>query len=154
MNETPWMLWLLRYEGQHELAGDQDNPFIMSLYKYGHYQATHDEVPWCACCANAALEINGFIGTGRADALSFATCGDASELKYGAIIVIQHPKGGHHVTFFSKWVDQSKGLIELLGGNQSDALKKSVFNVSGNKLGHDEIIATRWPRPKVNLTPA
>lgn len=153
-SETPWMSWMSLHEGEREIKGSDDNAFIMSLYKYGNYKAAHDEVPWCAVCANAALMINGYIGTGRADAISFAKCGEECELKFGAIVVIRHKDGSHHIAFFSKWIDEKKGLIELFGGNQSNALKKSVFNVSGNKNGKDQIIAVRWPLKKIDLTQA
>lgn len=153
-SETPWMDWMSKHEGEKEISGSKDNPFIMSLYKYGNYPEQHDEVPWCAVCANAALRINGYKGTNRADAKSFDTCGDKSELKFGAIVTIRHKEGGRHVAFFSRWVDESSGLIELFGGNQSNALKKSTFNVSGNKKGKDEIVAVRWPQKEIALKQA
>ncbi len=143
--KTPWMDWMIKNDGEKEVPGKQDNPFIMDLYQYGNYPEQHDEVPWCAVCANAALMKNGYKGTGSAAAKSFIGCGILSELRYGAIIVIRHANGGHHVAFFEEWHNESQKLIKLRGGNQSNALKVSTFNVSGNDSGHDEIVAIRWP---------
>jgi uncharacterized protein (TIGR02594 family) len=143
MNDSPWMTWMSVHEGEAEIKGPQDNPFIMNLYKYGNYDATHDEVAWCACLANAALKLTGFKGTDRADAKSFMNYGEVCELRYGAVIVLRHADGNHHVSFYSKSFDQNS--VELFGGNQSDALIKKTYNVSGNSNGHDEIVAIRWP---------
>lgn len=148
--ETPWMDWMKQHDGEREIAGKEDNPFIMDLYQYGSYPNEHDEVPWCACCANAALIKTGYIGTKRADAISFKKCGDPTDIKYGAIIVIEHPDGNHHVTFFDHWVDESRKLMACRGGNQSNALKVSTFNVSGGK--HDKVIAVRWPKKALPST--
>lgn len=149
-SELPWMAWLKEHDGEHEILGKDDNPFIMDLYQYGSYPKEHDEVPWCACCANAALIKNGYIGTKRADAISFKKCGDPTDIKYGAIVVIEHPDGNHHVTFFDHWVDESRKLMACRGGNQSNALKVSTFNVSGGK--YDKVIAVRWPKKALPST--
>lgn len=138
---TPWMDWALAHEGEKEVAGSEDNPFIMSLYKYGNYKASHDETPWCAVCVCAALELSGYKDSNRADAISYKKYGEACEEKYGAIIVLEHPNGKHHVTFFLRRID--KDHIECLGGNQSNTLRRSVYNVTGGK--HDKVIACRWP---------
>lgn len=143
--KTPWMDWLILHNGEKEIPGGKDNPFIMDLYQYGNYPRQHDEVPWCAVCANAALMKTGYKGTGSAAAKSFKQLGIVCELRYGAIVVIRHPDGNHHIAFFEGWKDESSNLIKLRGGNQSNALKVSTFNVSGNSNGCDEIVAIRWP---------
>lgn len=144
-SETPWMDWLNKHIGEHEVKGSQDNPFIMSLYKYGNYPVQHDEVPWCACAANAALIVSGYKGTHSASASSFDHCGIPCEPKYGAMIRIRHASGHGHITFFVKWVDEQNKIAECLGGNQADSIKISTYNLSGNIHGHDQIAACRWP---------
>jgi hypothetical protein len=80
---------------------------------------------------NFALHETGFKGNGRADAKSFRTYGTPCEDKYGAILVIQHPNGRHHVTF--------RGRKGVCGGNQNNKIS-DVPLAAG-----DKIIAVRWP---------
>ncbi len=146
---TPWMTWGLAHEGEKEVSGDKANPFITDCFKYtslkNHPMAESDETAWCAAYANAALKKNGYKGTNSAAAKSFDDYGTACELKYGAVVTIKHVSGGRHVTFFHSWKDQSKKIAICFGGNQSNALRKSAYNLSGNKNGSDEIIGVRWP---------
>jgi uncharacterized protein (TIGR02594 family) len=132
-----WMQWLTKHIGEHEITGtNHNNPFIVSLFKHTTYFTSNDETPWCAACACAALEENGYMSPHRADAISFSKAGSPCELKPGCIVVIRHPSGGHHVTFCDSIVDEH--YFVGLGGNQSDCLKKSTYKRS-------EVIATRWP---------
>jgi uncharacterized protein (TIGR02594 family) len=89
------------------------------------------ERAWCAMFVNFALHETGYKGNGRADAKSFKTYGTPCEDKYGAILVIQHANGRHHVTF--------RGRKGLCGGNQDNM----VSDVPMKKGDH--IVACRWP---------
>ncbi len=133
---TPWMDWMHSHLGEHEVSGKADNPFIMSLYKYGNYPTEHDEVPWCAVCVCAALELSGYKDTNRADAKSYDNYGTACELKRGAVVTLKHPGGGRHVGFCEDPGDAK--TFKMLGGNQSNALNVKAWNKS-------EIVAVRWP---------
>jgi uncharacterized protein (TIGR02594 family) len=103
---------------------------------------------WCAMSLNTALETNGFKGTKDAAAVSFKNYGTPCEPKEGAIIVLQHSSGKHHVTVFKGWYDEKKTIMLGLGGNQNNSINVSKFNVSGNAYGCDQIIASRWPVKK------
>ncbi len=135
--QSPWMDWMRSHIGEHELDGlKNNNPFIVSLFKHTTYKTDNDETPWCAATVSSALEETGFKSSHSAAAISYKNYGVACDLIPGCIVVMQHPSGGHHVTFCDHVVDSKK--FAGLGGNQSNALKVSVFDRS-------EIIATRWP---------
>lgn len=137
IGETPWMKWMRSHLGEKEIAGlRQNNPFIVALFKHTTYKTDTDETPWCAACVCTALEENGFKSTHNAAAISYKDYGTPCDLIPGCIVVMQHPNGGHHVTFLDHIVDGK--TFAALGGNQSDMIKVSVYNRS-------EIIATRWP---------
>ncbi len=143
---TPWMDVLKKYVGLKEVAGRMANKTIVGFFKFTSYHTTSDETPWCAAGLNACLHEAGYKGTNSAGAASFDHYGiPLLEPSYGAIIRIQHVGGGHHVTTFSRWIDKSKHIGEFLGCNQSNMVKYSIYNVSGNAHGHDQIAAIRWP---------
>lgn len=148
-NDAPWMKWMADREGWSEKTHDKQ---LGSYWKYTTYtpgqkaQTVRGRAfAWCAMTVNAALFETGYKGNRSAAARSFDKYGNACGFKFGAIISMRHPKGGRHVTFFHHWIDESKKIASCLGGNQADQLKKSVYNLSGNKFGHEEVIGCRWP---------
>ena len=136
--DCPWMDLMHSKLGEKEISGNEDNEFIMSLYKYARYHASHDETPWCACAVGWALAESGYKWTKSAAAVSYKNYGDPSKLIRGAIIVLQHPNGRHHVAFFEKFITEN--LIELCGGNQNNQLRLSTYD-----LRKEKVIACRWP---------
>ena len=137
-SSAPWMDFLGLHIGEHEISGDKANPFIVSLFKHTSYKTDSDETPWCAATICAALEACGFESTKSAAAISYKNYGVSCERKYGAILVIEHPSGKHHVTCFHHVGPGS--IIYCLGGNQSDQIKISAYDLSKEK-----VIACRWP---------
>ncbi len=134
--ETPWMDWMLRNVGQHEVAGPRANPFIVDLFSYTTLHDTPyaftDETPWCAACVCAALEKNGYKSPRSAAVSGFNNYGVImGGPKYGAILNL-----GYHVTFFSGLFEDK--YYKCLGGNQADSIKESVFKISDVKSIH-------WP---------
>ena len=140
---TPWMDLLKNNIGASEVPGARANALIVSMFKYTSYKTDSDETPWCAACVNWALRVTGYKGTNSAAAKSFDDYGTACEPKYGAVITIRHPGGGRHVTFFDHWVDEAGKIAACLGGNQSNKLKISNYNLSGGE--HSALVASRWP---------
>jgi uncharacterized protein (TIGR02594 family) len=144
----PYLDWVRSHIGEHEIEGSQDNPFIMSLYKYANYPQEHDETPWCAVLVCAALELNGYKDSNSAAASSYAKYGESCELKQGAIVVIKHSTGslaGHyHVTFCDGVID--KDYFWGLGGNQSNAITRA-------KYPRSDIYAVRAPVLKAPVAP-
>jgi hypothetical protein len=90
----------------------------------------------------------GIKPTGSAAAKSWLAWGDPCEPRMGAVTVIRHKAtgpdqatgsaSGYHVAFFLSKTDTH---IELLGGNQSDSVKRSDF-----PLAKYSIEGFRWPQ--------
>jgi hypothetical protein len=147
----PWQKWFLDRIGKNE-----DNPNdSKELSKGWKYTSTNtsdyttiagDDNAWCGMSMATALAENGFAYPDEAEAaFSYANYGTACELKPGAILVIRHVSGQHHVTTFFDWKYESKKLARLLGGNQDGQIKIKEFDLRGNDVGTDEIYAVRWP---------
>lgn len=101
---------------------------------------------WCSLAADWAMFKAGIKGTGNAMALSWRTWGKSCPYWFGSVLGIRHASGGGHVTFFLYWFDESKKLAACLGGNQGDEVNVTVYNLSGNAKGHDEVVnGPRWP---------
>jgi uncharacterized protein (TIGR02594 family) len=143
---SPWLTWLIKHQGQKEIPGVKHNLWIVNLFKFTSYKTNKDETPWCAACINAALNLTGYKGTNSAAAASFDKYGTETTLKPGAIITVRHANGGRHVTCLHHIVD--KHNIACIGGNQNNQVKISVYNISGNAKGHDELMGCRWPVKK------
>lgn len=101
---------------------------------------------WCSLFADWAMVQAGLKGTGSAGAASWRTWGKSCPYWFGAALGIRHASGGGHITFFLYWVDEQNSLAACFGGNQGDKVCISVYNLSGNHNGHDEVInGPRWP---------
>lgn len=146
IDKTPWMTWLKQREGWTEFDHDKE---LSAYWKYSGLDyttvigASH---AWCALTINAALHDTGYKGNNRANASSFRTYGTPCGWVFGAIISIRHKDGSNHVTTFHHWADEKNKIAACLGGNQSQAIRISTYNLSGNENGHDEVLTTpRWP---------
>lgn len=136
----PWFKALESQLGMKETLPDGSvNPMVTTMFTYTSYK-TKENKPWCAAAQNWALATTGYKRTNSAAALSFATYGTPCEFKKGAIVVIQHPAGNHHVTQFSHWVDKDKQIASCLGGNQGNKMKYSDYDFKKEK-----VIGCRWP---------
>jgi uncharacterized protein (TIGR02594 family) len=138
-SETPWMDWMLKFVGQHEVAGPEANPFIVDLFSYTSLANTpyafSDETPWCAACVCAALEKNGYASPHSAGVSAFDNYGERLQKpRYGAILNL-----GYHVTFFFDF--KVLGYYDCLGGNQADSIKITKFPMGDVKSIH-------WPVKK------
>jgi uncharacterized protein (TIGR02594 family) len=146
--KTPWLDVAKKEVGQCEVAGCIDNPRIVEYHATTTLHASHDEVPWCSAFVNWCLKQVGIKGTNSAAAKSWLNWGQSLAIpEVGCICVIrQKQKGtdaatgsatGYHVAF---WEGEENGKVALLGGNQSDQVKVSHFN-----LASYEIIGYRMP---------
>lgn len=134
---TPWMAIARAKIGQHEEPGSKNNnPFILECFLHTTYDAAQDEVPWCAAFVCWVLDQAGIKSTRNAAAASYCTWGQPAKLQPGAIVVIRHVTGSHHVCFVDKVLDSE--TFAGLGGNQSDSVRISNFPIA-------RIIATRMP---------
>lgn len=138
-SKTPWMDFAKSKIGEKELPGTQENnPWIVSLFKWTSYFTKQDETPWCAAFVNWCLGECGYKRTNSAAAKSFDNYGNKCELQFGAVVTIKHhTTGGRHVTLC--WSPEgSAPYFKGLGGNQSNSVRVSNYM-------KDEIVSIRWP---------
>ncbi len=65
----------------------------------------------------------------------------------GAFLPLRHAKGGRHITIFLYWHDEKNKIAACLGGNQNNAYRISLYNLSGNANGHEEVVGGPvWPK--------
>ena len=140
-----WMDIARGQMGQKEIAGARDNTRIVDYHKSTSLRAGDDETPWCSSFVNWTLERAGHRGTDSAAAISWKHWGNKvdglGKAKEGDVVVL-HQRGrpsskGNHVAFFT---GKGDGSVTLLGGNQSDQVKKSTYN-----LNEWEVVAVRRP---------
>lgn len=98
---------------------------------------------WCSLKVNADLRKVGVKGTNSAGASSWSKWGRSCPFWFGAVLPIKHKSGGRHVGFFIGWVDESKKLAAVYGGNQSNKLSIVSTNISGS--GDTLVPGPRWP---------
>jgi plastocyanin len=139
LGPQPWMDWLRSHLGEPEVTGGKPTAFDKEVFSHTSYGDLNGVMePGCAATACAALEETGYKSTHDAWAASFAHYGAPCELKPGCVVLFQWASGGHHVTFCDHLVGTDK--VACLGGNQSHAVKVSIFD-------RRFIAATRWPVP-------
>ncbi|CUH59037.1 C40 family peptidase [Thalassobacter stenotrophicus] len=113
------------YIGTTEGPGPEDNPAIIEMYaSVGHDWVEHDAVAWCAAFVGHCLEKAGLRSTRRLNARSYLDWGipiDLADAQPGDIVVFSRGSKSWqgHVGFFVK---ATGTMIEVLGGNQSDAV--------------------------------
>ena len=162
--DPPWLRLARREVGQKELKGgkrspdaERDNPQIVAYWTRAGilkkkdktlWTPLNDEVPWCAAFIGAMLRDAGLPGSGEALARSYQRYGIAvmnadradpwSAIPTGALVVLSRNSAGPtkgHVGFA---VGVSKGSVQLLGGNQNDAVSIDWFPKA-------RIVDVRWP---------
>lgn len=135
----PWMDWMKKHLGQVEWTGHAPTAFDREIFSHTSFKLGNVMEPGCAATVSAALEETGYKSMHTAWAPSYATYGEACELKVGAVLGFNWSgRGGpaDHVTFCYEIPGQ--GLVACLGGNQSKMVKVSVFS-------QKNIVYCRWP---------
>lgn len=118
------------YIGTTEAPGAADNPKILAMYaSIGQDWVEHDEVAWCAAFVGHCLEKAGIRSTRKLNARSYLDWGVPVELyeaQPGDIVVFRRGNSAWqgHVGFLKA---QSGASIEVLGGNQGDAVNIRRF---------------------------
>lgn len=142
----PWMDQLLTVLGQTEIVNGKVNPLVTEMFSYTSYKTKLNQ-PWCSAGICWALAKSGFANPATAAAVGFSKYGVASDYKKGAIIVMKHPSGGHHVTIFDHWVDEKNKIASCLGCNQADSVKYSNYD-----FNREKILGVRWPVVAIEST--
>lgn len=110
-----------------------DNPKVVAYFAdSGNAGVKNDETAWCAAFVGAMLARSGVKGTGKLNARSYLEWGqpvERKDAKPGDVVIFKRGNSSWqgHVAFFVK----DKGaLIEVLGGNQSDAVNVKGYQAS------------------------
>lgn len=120
------------YIGTKEAPGPANNPVIMGMYStVGHDWVEHDAVAWCAAFTGHCIERSGLRSTRKLNARSYLDWGipvDLADAQEGDVVIFSRgdPSGWQgHVGFF---VDTVGASIEVLGGNQADAVNVKRYS--------------------------
>jgi uncharacterized protein (TIGR02594 family) len=127
--------------GTSEIPGKEHNPRVLEYHRETSLRAKTDEVPWCSSFANWVAKQLGVPGTNSAVALSWQKWGrgiDGPAL--GAVAVFKHPNGTGHVGFVAGVTPE--GNIVVLGGNQGNQVKYSVYNPDSPQM---KLVSYRVP---------
>ena len=114
--------------GVKERAGKKHNPRIIEYHSVTTLNATTDEVPWCSSFVNWVVIQAGHEPTRSAMAASWKRWGKRLKRpKKGCIAGFVRSDGTGHVGIY---VSGDSGKYKLLGGNQSNAVNVSTWNVA------------------------
>jgi uncharacterized protein (TIGR02594 family) len=134
---APWMLYARRELGVREVKGDKHNArileYIAACDRGTRPWLAKDETYWCSAFACWSMHEAHIASTRSLGARSWLDYGDAIELddaRYGDILVfwrgIKLPakvrNAPAHVAFFDRWTDESRKLVDALGGNQGNVV--------------------------------
>jgi uncharacterized protein (TIGR02594 family) len=116
--------------GQKEIAGTEHNPVIVNYAKEaGHTWVNDDETPGCSIFIDWCAMKAGVERTRKANALSWLSVGVlTTEPKTGDVVVFKrgnNPNAGHVGIYIAA---ADTGYLYVLGANQSDQVKISIFN--------------------------
>lgn len=137
-----WMVWAEHELGNHE-EPENRGPVVRRYIATG--KCGHEGDPWCAIFVNAALEASGIRGTRSPASQSFRHDIHFRKLAgpaLGAIAVfwrISPNSGLGHVGFYDS---ETSGYVNVLGGNEQDAVRKELLVKSGRQFG---LVGYYWP---------
>ena len=115
--------------GIKEIVGSRHNKEVLKYFKeIGFDWVQDDETAWCSAFANWVAKKAGADHSGKLNARSWLTVGDAVESpELGNIVVLWRVKPSSwkgHVGFF---IRETENLIYILGGNQQNQVKITAY---------------------------
>ena len=135
MIQYPWMEIARSKLGEHEIPGPEANAFIVECLEsttLDRQEAESDETAWCSAFANWCMEQAGIKGTDSAWARSWLNWGREPESENewpGCVCILERGPSSGHVGFLNNWSTE-EGWVELLAGNQGDAVSIARFPMS------------------------
>ncbi len=134
----PWMAEMARRRGLHERA---DNKSLSDWLKIGKWLGDPAKLPWCGDAVETCI-VKTLPAEPVPDNPFWAQAwktfgGDAGGPKVGAVGVIRWSASAGHVGFVADY-DTTRRKVTLLGGNQSDSVRLSAFDLNS-------FFAFRWP---------
>jgi uncharacterized protein (TIGR02594 family) len=135
-----WFVLAQKEIGTKETPGKASNPHVGAYYLDATGSDHTDDVPWCAAFVGAMLKRAGETPSGSLMARSYLKWGEKDNAPSPGTIVV-FGRGGPkaatgHVAFFVK--DVGGGKIQVLGGNQKDAVNIATRQKSA-------VLGYRWP---------
>jgi len=133
--------------GVYEIPGPESNKRIEEYLATCRWVETDDRVPWCSAFVGWCCEQAGVPSTNRANARSWLNWGTAVSLPpVGAVTILKRgrePQPNRHITKAPGHVGFYLGHATpqhaiLLGGNQSNAVRASIYPLS-------KVLGYRWP---------
>lgn len=135
-----WLSFARRYIGQKEVPGKQNNPWIVSIWKYLGLPYHDDETAWCKAFASYCLQHCDIATPPGASARSMQSWGVKLDKPVPGCIVVfwrGSPKSYlGHVGFVTRVT--ADGHLIVLGGNQRDQVCEEAFS-------KDRVVSYRWP---------
>jgi uncharacterized protein (TIGR02594 family) len=136
--DPAWFSIAWNERGQKEHDGSGNNPRILEYQSACSFDPHDEEVPWCSSFANWVMKQAGIRGSGEASARSWLKWGQKLDTpRRGCIVVLSRPGAptNGHVAFY---VGEENGRFKLLGGNQENQVKVSLYDKS-------RLLSFRWP---------
>ncbi|HYD63131.1 MAG TPA: TIGR02594 family protein [Noviherbaspirillum sp.] len=133
--------WMKTARSQMGVSEGENDSRIAAYHNTTNAAGSRGNTPWCSSFVNWALEQNGIKGTDNAGAISWKNWGKGvdglKDARQGDIVVLQTGPGAtdQHVGFL---VRSGNGTVTLLGGNQSNQVKESIYPMS-------QVLAIRRP---------
>lgn len=143
-----WFLWSLYEKGVKETPGAKSTPRIIEYRDIAKIKISGDDsdVAWCAIFRDAALEANGVPSCRSPMARATSRNANFIELQTGVVgCVVEFWRGSKtsglgHTGFY---VGESATHIQVLGGNQGDAISIASFRRDSAKFG---LVGFYWPK--------
>jgi len=128
--------WARSKLGMKETPGTASNPEIDAWFSLTTLPKEYwtDSTAWCAVFANAALLLNNIPSLRSALAADYLKLGAKTTTpKKGDLVV-----WAHHVAFFL--ADLGNGRIQVIGGNQGDAVTITTYPKDNAILGYRRVV--------------
>lgn len=140
--EPPWIKEAEKVIGHHEVVDSEE--LRAWLRKDGATLGDPAKLPWCGDFVETAIKLalpKEKVPANPYLARNWADWGEDATRRYGAVIVFWRGRraGTQGHVGFATAIDEARGLVEVLGGNQGNEVSRAW-------LGMDRILAWRAPK--------